>query len=155
MDFEFYHGTEEKNVIPILKEGFVKRSLTDSGDFGAGVYLSQSLSRAKSYGKWIFTVEIDLDKFAYIETPYFIKNLKLIMPKNEIEELFYYTAFDDHGEMKTCSQNYYGSRKKAAEEIRKVFLEKGFKGITTDYTGKETVVFDPSVIKIMNVKFHE
>jgi len=154
-----YHGTTPEAAASILMNGFdlnaPKRH--DCGDFGNGIYLTQSRTRARHMGgPAILEVEVDLRYFAYIPNPYFLQGGKHIGPINQVEEMFYIEAFDCAGEMATIHGDklvrpegvvMLRTREKVCQDIQELFLRNGFKGIHTEYSGRETVVFSTSVIK--------
>jgi hypothetical protein len=142
----FYHGTTEEKAASILTNGvdLDKSSATDSGDLGKGFYLTTNLNRARSYGKTVLVVKTDIYKMANIPNPYFLNKLESVEPITDLEILFHSIAFKN-GEMVTVrgSMEY---REAASCMLRDTFLRLGYSGITTNYNGKETVVFDLSVI---------
>lgn len=144
---KFYHGTTPEAAAGIMTNGFdvdAKRA-HDPGDFGWGTYFTTDWHRAREMGgPVLLEVEIEMDRLARIENPYFLHKLELIEPANEIEWLFFGLAFTADGmHMKTI----HGDREAVAKQISEAFTERGFTGITTAYHGDETVIFDTDAIR--------
>jgi len=150
----FYHGTSPENAAKILMNGFdldAKRS-HDPGDFGSGIYLTTSRTRAKHMGgPAILEVSVNLRQFAYIPNPYFTRMLEQVAPIGPVQEMFYCLAFDAAGEMATIHGDKLHkpdriitlrTREQVCVDIRERFLKEGFHGIHTEYQGRETVVFN-------------
>lgn len=152
---KFYHGTSRHKAKAILAVGIdpdAERS-HDEGDFGRGFYVTQDLTRARTYGDAVLEVDIDLSQFAYIENPYFCEKLQLLQPKTDVERLFYGIAFDpESGEMRTCCHTL-PDHAETATQIRDTFLEVGYLGITTGRPDRETVVFSSSTV--VSVRWHD
>jgi hypothetical protein len=142
---KFYHGTTRHRADQILTDGVdlsAQRS-HDEGDFGWGFYVTRDLCRARAYGHVVLEVDLDLDRFAYIENPYFLEGFTHIEPKTDVERLFHGVAFDpETQEMRTCCNLLADHHMTAAQEIRDTFLSAGYAGITTGRDDGETVVFD-------------
>ena len=145
----FYHGTTRQRADLILAEGVdlsAQRS-HDEGDFGWGFYVTRDVCHARSYGPIVIEVDLDLERFAYIENPYFLEGFTRIDPKTKVEHLFHSSAIDpETQEMLTCCNVLSDRHVSAAQNIRDTFLAAGYAGITTGREDGETVVFDAGAI---------
>jgi hypothetical protein len=142
-----YHGTSAERAAQILKSGFDLDAArtSDPGDFGWGLYLTPDLSTARAYGDVVLRVILDDSSYARIRDPY---NPDLTQ---EADRLFHALAFQD-GYMLTC---FYGfskeDKKRVSKAIRDEFLARGYGGISSSYRAGETVVFDASTIREVQV----
>jgi hypothetical protein len=140
-----YHGTSSACADRILDEGFdadAKRR-NDPGDFGWGVYLTDSPFRARAYGEAVLEVEIDEDRFARLPNPYFLDGLEEVEPETWAEKLFHSVAFRGDAMVTVKGPN----RIEACKEVTRNFTLRGFAGIITgpDRDGNfEVVVFHPA-----------
>lgn len=66
----YFHGTTPDLADKILTEGFdlAAPRLSDPGDFGWGVYLTDHIERARGYGKGLLRVTVDTQQFAVVGT---------------------------------------------------------------------------------------
>lgn len=145
-----YHGTPNPQSILTTGIDLNHPRTSDPGDFGHGLYLTNSLSRAKSYSRnygQVLRVTIDDSLYARIPNPYFLNGLQVLYPETPEEHLFYTLAFDSETEeMLTVTGP---QREAVCKRIREVFLQHGYAGIITNLPDQETVVFNPeSIIKI-------
>ena len=143
-EVKLWHATTIEAAAAILRGGvnMEAQRRNDVGDLGWGFYLTGSMSRARCYGRGILEIEIHRDQFAVVSNPYFLKGMDVVRPKTEDERLFYSLAFDELGDMMTCSGRYDRAAKEtAARNIRLAFLELGCAGIISDYSDGEVVVF--------------
>jgi hypothetical protein len=141
----WYHGTPSYQKI--LDSGFdiEAERRHDPGDFGWGIYVVANLPRAKTYGN-VLGVVFDASDCAYISNPYFIKGFDKVEPETEVEKLFTSIAMDDDWNMLTI-RGSLKDRIRVCKEIRRVFLERGYTGIISDYAKGEAVIFDPDIIQ--------
>jgi hypothetical protein len=142
-----FHGTG--HAATILAEGFdLEAPRHDPGDFGHGVYLTDSLGRAKSYGEPL-EIRVDVSRYARIPCPYFLDGLTALEPSTAPERLFHALAFPEGsaGPMATVKGQ---QRTATAHAIRDAFLAAGYAGIIAgpdDRDQREVVVFDLSTIE--------
>jgi hypothetical protein len=158
----FFHGTFPGAARDIIEYGFdfeAERS-SDPGDFGWGVYFSDSFIRARAYGRAVLEVELDLTSFARLPNPYFLRGFDSVAPTTDVERLFYTLAFSG-GEMLTV-RGSRAEREETSRAIRESFLSLGFLGILTgpDERGEHAVVaFHPAALRwiepVMNVESHD
>lgn len=159
----WYHGSS--NLQQILDEGFDIDAprIQDPGDFGWGIYLTSRVYRARyhSESSTILAVEIEIDRFAYIQNPYFLVGpisfarpgqQGQLFPKTFEEHLFFDIAFEatDHAgarpsgyEMSLVSGKH---REEKSKLVRQVFMNVGYDGIITDHDGGEAVIFNTDAI---------
>ena len=108
--FTAFHATDMARASMILREGFrldvAHRS--DPGDFGAAVYFTTSLERARALGKVILTVDLDLRS-----------------PVNLTDSDAYELVIDKLGFDTIHGRNHPGGRPEAARLAREHFLSKG------------------------------
>lgn len=142
----FYHGTSEENAESIERDGFDLNALrrSDPGDLGWGIYLTNSIHRARAYGSAVLEVVINEGNFAKLPNPYFLKGMEETKPETDEEKLFYENAFED-GKMLTI----HGDRVAAAKNISRAFILNGYDGIIGRLgSGQiEVVVFQPKAIE--------
>jgi hypothetical protein len=144
-----YHGTSPESAETLLAQGFDTEAVRkhDVGDWGWGIYLTDSLPRARSYGT-VLEVDVDESDFAHIKSPYFLDGFTDLDPETPAEQLFFDIAFDERRDMLTVRG---GNRERVAREVRDAFLHEGYSGIypgLTDAMGtKDVVVFDPDAIR--------
>jgi hypothetical protein len=143
----FYHGTSEKNAESIERDGFDLEALrrSDPGDLGWGIYLTNSIHRARAYGSAVLEVVVQAGNFAKLPNPYFLKGMEELKPETDVEKLFYENAFDSDGNMLTI----HGDRVAAAKNISRAFILNGYDGIIGEVgPGQiEVVVFQPKAIE--------
>lgn len=144
----FFHGTSEKNAESIERDGFDLDALrrSDPGDFGWGIYLTDSIHRARAYGSAVLEVAIKNGNFARISNPYFLEGTESTKPETDEEKLFYENAFDSDGNMLTI----HGDRIAAAKNISRAFILNGYDGIIGGPSALgqiEVVVFQPKAIE--------
>lgn len=139
----FFHGTAAWEKI--RREGFELEAprRSDPGDFGWGIYVTKQVGRAKCYGD-VICVVIKTGGLAHIENPYFINGLTQFKPRTPLEELYYNLAFENDEPL--LFRRKTELRAQTARNIRQGMMQAGYTGITTKYSGCETVIFDPSII---------
>lgn len=150
----FYHGTTVEAATKIMAGGFdIDAPRKDHGDFGRGIYLTTSLSRAKAYGSVVLEVEVYTADMAMIPNPYFVEKMRELEPKTDAEKLFYEHAFGTDKGGRTIMLTIHGKNPAGVSSlIRHQFMSREYTGILTRYHGDETVVFDTNVIKSITWK---
>jgi hypothetical protein len=139
-----FHGTRHPESVLSGVRMDVPRE-KDAGDFGWGFYCTWDHRRAGKYGE-VLVVDVDLHKFAYIPNPYFLRGLREVEPRTDVEKLFHSIAFHD-GVMKNVQAGY--DREETAKAIRVAFLEAGYDGIVSE-DHRELVVFNPAAVQAVN-----
>ncbi len=122
----YYHGTPSWNRILNLGFDMEAPRRSDPGDFGWGIYLTQSKSRAKAYGT-VLKVAVDVSRFALIPNPYFLKGWERVPPVSAEERLFHETVFN--GDQMATVNLQRDARIEAAKKVRQVFMGHGYQGI--------------------------
>lgn len=148
----YYHGTSPEVCARIWEQGvaFESTRRLDAGDFGAGLYLTTNVPRARSYGKCLLAFLLDTRRYARISNPYFLVNGRSVWPTTRAERIFYAVAFDAHGRMRTVDRFYSADERRVfAERVRQAMLGAGYAGIVTAYQG-DAVVFDLETIQAMS-----
>jgi len=132
----FYTGTNRPERIESYRQGIffmngTKQRNADVGDFGAGVYFDQSKHRARCYGRYVFQVEVDMEKILFIGNAYreedVEKNAPFIYPilmKPDPERIM--------GRKMMTVQASKDERWETAVKIREACLEKGYLGIYSE-----------------------
>jgi hypothetical protein len=147
----FYHGTDPEKAAAIVRGGVdVWAERRDAGDFGWGFYVTADLARARAYGGAVLVVTLDLGRYAFVKNPYFLDGLDPVGPQTEAERLLHGLVVDPQtGQMLTCNVGLSG-REAASQAVRAAFLARGYAGIVTGLCDRETVVFDPSTIRLLD-----
>jgi len=153
----WYHGSPK--LQQILDQGFDIDAprIQDPGDFGWGIYLTTRVYRARYHSTedTILAVEIETDRFAYIQNPYFMYGLTSftrpgqrgqLFPETFEEHLFFDIAFEptDSGYEMALVRGKH--REEKSKLVRQVFINEGYDGIITDHDGGEAVIFNADAI---------
>lgn len=139
-----FHGTRDPESVLKGIDLDVPRT-HDSGDFGWGFYCTFRQSRAACYGH-VLRVDVDLSEFAHIDSPYFLRGFKQLLPETPEEELLYSLLFADGPDVMLTIKGSRADRDRVSRQIRTEFLQRGWKGIVSASLA-ELVVFDTSAVR--------